>query len=246
MNPLSILHSTYYSISVSAWIGTQFTGLFLLLHYWSVSHLQSHPLNLNQNHTSLRAIYYQRNHLFQLSPSQLLSILYFTSVIAVWMISFIIFNDLWLEWFISFTSIEQYSIISGIKLMIVSELMLFFSCFWSMMNYRLSYSYFLFSSPVIVTYSFSIPFSNLVLLLFSSLPIQSAQLFIKIGFLITTIESIAQTLFIGLLFFPFSYWWFTDSLSHRRNHLSIVLMHGCIKIVLYSYWFCKTITSFNY
>ena len=48
-------------------------------------------------------------------------------------------------------------------------------------------------------YSFSIPFSNLCILLFSSLPLQSAQIFIKIGFLNNTIESLGQSLSCGLL-----------------------------------------------
>jgi len=48
-------------------------------------------------------------------------------------------------------------------------------------------------------YSFSIPFSNLCILLFSSLPLQSGQIFIKIGFLNNTIDSIGQSLSCGLL-----------------------------------------------
>jgi len=61
--------------------------------------------------------------------------------------------------------------------------MLFIACFWCLINFRFisnAFSLF-FSFPLLSCYSFSIPFSNLCILLFSSLPLQSAQIFIKIG-----------------------------------------------------------------
>ena len=79
--------------------------------------------------------------------------------------------------------------------------MLFVACFWCLINFRFisnAFSLF-FSFPLLSCYSFSIPFSNLCILLFSSLPLQSAQIFIKIGFLNNTIESLGQSLSCGLL-----------------------------------------------
>ena len=79
--------------------------------------------------------------------------------------------------------------------------MLFVACFWCLINFRFisnAFSLF-FSFPLLSSYSFSIPFSNLCILLFSSLPLQSGQIFIKIGFLNNTIESIGQSLSCGLL-----------------------------------------------
>ena len=86
--------------------------------------------------------------------------------------------------------------------MIISELMLFFACFWSLLNFRVissGFSMFL-SFPLFSSFAFGIPFSNLLILLFSSLPIQAAQIFLKMGFLIPTIEGLGQSLACGFLF----------------------------------------------
>lgn len=119
----------------------------------------------------------------------------------VWLYIFNWLNDLYIESFLSLTLTEQLSFIYGIKLLIISELMLFVACFWCLINFRFisnAFSLF-FSFPLLSCYSFSIPFSNLCILLFSSLPLQSAQIFIKIGFLNNTIESLGQSLSCGLL-----------------------------------------------
>jgi heme/copper-type cytochrome/quinol oxidase subunit 3 len=116
--------------------------------------------------------------------------------------SYVHINDLYIESFLSITLTEQLSLIYGIKLLIISELMLFVACFWSLINFKFISNAFalFFSFPLLSCYAFSIPFSNLCILLFSSLPLQSAQIFIKIGCLNSTIESIAQSLSCGLLF----------------------------------------------
>ena len=122
-------------------------------------------------------------------------------LLLVWLYIFNWLNDLNIESFFSITLTEQLSLIYGIKLLIISELMLFVACFWCLINFRFISSAFslFFSFPLLSCYSFSIPFSNLCILLFSSLPLQSAQIFIKIGFLNNTIESLAQSLSCGLL-----------------------------------------------
>ena len=73
-----------------------------------------------------------------------------------------------------------------------------------------------FSFPLFFGYSFGIPFSNLLILLFSGVPIQASQLFLKIGFLINTIEGVGQclsccSLFIILQLKEFLYSYFSLS-----------------------------------
>ena len=123
-------------------------------------------------------------------------------VLLIWLEALNWMNDLWIESFLGLTLTEQFSLIYGIKWLILSEWMLFFACFWSLMNCRVlsnAFSLF-FSYPLFCSYSFAIPFSNLLILLFSSLPIQAAQIFLKIGFLINTIEGLGQSLCCGFLF----------------------------------------------
>ena len=133
--------------------------------------------------------------------------LYIISIIlSLWIYIFNWLNDLCIESFFALTLTEQLSLIYGIKLLIISELMLFVACFWCLINFRFisnAFSLF-FSFPLLSSYPFSIPFSNLCILLFSSLPLQSAQIFLKIGFINNTIESIAQSLSCGLLFIIFN------------------------------------------
>jgi cytochrome c oxidase subunit 3 len=77
----------------------------------------------------------------------------------------------------------------------------------------------LFFYPLLSSCSFSIPVSNLFILCFSSLPIQAAQIFVKIGFLILTIEGLGQSVCCGFLFlilqfkeFLYSYFSLSDSI----------------------------------
>ena len=46
-------------------------------------------------------------------------------------------DDLITENSFSFTQTEQFSLVYGIKIMIPSEWMLFFACFWGLINFRL-------------------------------------------------------------------------------------------------------------
>jgi heme/copper-type cytochrome/quinol oxidase subunit 3 len=80
--------------------------------------------------------------------------------------------------------------------------MLFYACFFSIIHFRLISPGFslLFFYPLLSSCSFSIPVSNLFILCFSSVPIQAAQIFVKIGFLILTIEGLGQSVCCGFLF----------------------------------------------
>jgi heme/copper-type cytochrome/quinol oxidase subunit 3 len=57
-----------------------------------------------------------------------------------------------------------------------------------------------FSLPLLSSYSFSIPFSNVLILIFSSLPIQSSSIFYKVGLFIQCLEQLGQTISSGILF----------------------------------------------
>ena len=80
----------------------------------------------------------------------------FLLLLLLWLIMLIWLNDLWIESFISLSYLEQFSLIIGIKLLIVSEFMLFFACFWSLINFRFitnAFSLF-YSFPLLSSYSF--------------------------------------------------------------------------------------------
>jgi hypothetical protein len=129
-------------------------------------------------------------------------ICFFAVLYILWLLIFYWLNDNWVESFIGLTRSEQYTLQLSIKLLLVSELMLFFACFWGLVNFRLisnAFSLF-FSFPLLSCYSFSIPFSNLLISLCSSLPIQAAQIFIKIGFKYNTIEGLGQSITCAYIF----------------------------------------------
>ncbi len=184
-----MIHSSYHSLSIS--------------------------INMN-NILLLSFIFFWYNYLILIY-----SILFIIILFIIWLYIFNWLNDLYIESYYNLTINEQLSLIYGIKLLIISELMLFFACFWCWVNFRFvsnAFSLF-FSFPLLSCYSFSIPCSNLFILLFSSLPLQSTQIFIKIGFLNNTIESLAQALSCGLLFivlqlkeFLYSYFSLSDCL----------------------------------
>ena len=92
--------------------------------------------------------------------------------------------------------------IIGIKLLLMSEFMLFFSCFWLLVNFRFvsNTSSIFIPSPLLSSYSFSIARSNALILQLSSLPIQPTQLYIKSADWIHAIESIGQGIFRPLRF----------------------------------------------
>ena len=111
-------------------------------------------------------------------------------------------NDLLLESMFGYSYTEQVSLIIGIKLLIVSERMLSFVRFWSLTNFRFivpGYSS-LISYPLLSSYSSAIPSPNLSILAFPSPPIQASQIFIKLAFLIHTIEGISQSVCPGIMF----------------------------------------------
>ena len=161
--------------------------------------------------------------------------------ILLWLVIIIWLVDFFIESMIALTIIEQLALISGIKLLLLSELMLFISCFWCYLDFRLI-GFLLFYFPLLSCYSFSIPFSNPPILVFPSLPIQCCQILIKIGFLSYSIEGLGQSLSAGFYSivlqckeFLYSYFSLTDCLIGSIYYFTTSL-HG-IHVLLGSFLF---------
>ena len=206
------IHCSYYSFLISLSIENIF--IICWLHFW---YYYSNVLPY---------IYFIFHYI---SYSTLFNILLWLLwlLIIIWLVDFLI------ESFIALTITEQLALIVGIKLLLLSELMLFFACFWVYINYRLIGSVLLlFYFPLLSCYSFSIPFANLLILLFSSLPIQCSQIFIKIGFLNYSIEGLGQSPSAGFYSiilqckeFSYSYFSLTDCLIGSIHYFTTGL-HG--------------------
>jgi len=111
-------------------------------------------------------------------------------------------NDYWLESGQVMSRIEQSSLIYGFKLFVLSEFFLFVSAFGSFINLRLNLSNFgLYSLfPLFTTMVFSLPTSNLFILVTSGFPLSSSQIISKMGDFESFALGIIQTLSASLLF----------------------------------------------
>ena len=80
--------------------------------------------------------------------------------------------------------------------------MLSYACFRSLIHLRLISPGFslLFPYPLLPSYSFAIPVSNPFIPPFSSIPIQAAQIFVKLGLVVLTIEGVGQSVCCGFSF----------------------------------------------
>ena len=113
--------------------------------------------------------------------------------------------------------------------------MIFLSLFSSYFNYMLL-SLSLSSLSLFIIF-FSIPFSNLLILLYSSFSIQSSLIFIKFGYLFNVIEGLAQTIAIGILFLVLQFKEFLFSIySYSSSFLGSLLyfttgLHGLHVII---------------
>ena len=181
-NSIYSIHYSYYSVSLSGSI----TSLFLLIWMFFTSSTFITFIMFDLFYFSFYFIYF----LF------VIFFIIFLGLLFMWI------NDFVLENSFGFTRTEQFSMIYGIKLLIFSEWMLFFACFWGIINFRFILNAFslFFCFPLLSSYSFSLPYSNLLVLLFSSLPIQSASIFYKVGLFIGCIEQLGQTISCGIVF----------------------------------------------
>ena len=117
--------------------------------------------------------------------------------------------------------------------------MLSIACFRAFGNFRLCSSS-SFSFPLFSSYSFPLPFSNLLIPLYSSLALNGSQLFPKIGFMVNPIEGLGQSLSCGFVsirpqfkefiysYFPFSDCFIVDGhFSYRLGFLKIGFTAYC-------------------
>ena len=110
------IHCSYYSILISLSIENLF--LICWLHFWYYYS------------DILPYIYFT---FYYIPYSTLFTFL----LLLLWLSIIIWLNDLFIEAFIALTIIEQLALTLGIKLLLLSELMLFFACFWCYINFRL-------------------------------------------------------------------------------------------------------------
>ena len=98
----------------------------------------------------------------------------------------------------------QKNIITGFKIFLFSEIMVFFSCFWVFIHFGLVPNIFVWMNfppkGIVAIFPFGIPLANVLILLYSSLPLQAAQIWIKKGVKSRTLECVAQTIACGVLF----------------------------------------------
>ena len=149
-----VIHISYYSLLLSLCFSNLFILIWLLLWF----------------------------NCFIISWS-LISVLLIIVLLIMWFIICVWINDYFIESLMSLITIEENNIIIGIKLMIISEVFLFIGCFWSDINTRLlvnCYSLF-YLFPMLSSYAFAIPFSNLFILVLSSFPLNGGQISIKLG-----------------------------------------------------------------
>ena len=97
----------------------------------------------------------------------------------------------------NFSVISQKTLILAYKLFLSTETMIFLSCFWSFIHFGLH-----FFPPFGISFLFPFSFSlaNVVLLLYSTLPLHASQIWIKRGVKSRTLECISQTISFGLVF----------------------------------------------
>ena len=218
-NSILSIHSSYYSFVISLLLCLLFCLLFLsfssfvssfywllftnvidfcLLSCYKISYLLfCYVYSFSYLYSYLYIYFYVVNCLFYLFISLFVCFWFY---LCMWL------NDLWVESFLCITRIEQYSMIVGIKLLLMSELMLFFSCFWLLINFRFICLLFIFLSfPLLSCFSFSLSFCNVFILLFSSFCFLCCSLYIKVSELMYAIESIGQGIFLCLVFFSLQF-----------------------------------------
>lgn len=146
------------------------------------------------------------------------------------------FTDLVIVSLLGQSLIEGSMLNLGFFIFIFSEFMLFFAFFWAFIHVRLIPSVFmLYSFPpiyLVVIYPFAYPLANLFILLFSSIPLQSTLIFVKLGLKIKAIEELAHNISLGILFlsvqlFEYNFAFFSISSSvFASAFYAITGLHG--------------------
>ena len=150
-----------------------------------------------------------------------------------------IFNDIAIENDWGLTNVESSGYYYSINGFIAIELMLFLGLIIAVLHWRLTIPNWIMLNvmPNYLIYSLAIPFSNLLMLIISSIPIQCLQLMVKIGFMVPFIESLAQLIAISIIFielqlkeFMFSNYSISDSIIGSLNY-SATTLHGLHVII---------------
>ncbi len=222
-NSIYSIHFTFYSLAVSGLLSTFFMITFLFL-------------------SNSLVIYFGFIFIF----------IWFSFFILVFFL-FMWINDFLTECSFSFTRTEQHSLVYGIKLLILSEFMLFFSVFWSLLNFRFILNVFscFYALPLLCSFCFAIPYSNVIVLLFSSLPIQATIIFYKVGLFFCIIEQLGQTVSCGTVFlvlqlkeFFYSFHSITDCMIGSIFYFSTGL-HGAHVLFGLFYFVCILMLYFT-
>ena len=191
-NTIYGIHYSIYSIIISSL-------LFSLLLNFYISFCYASP--------TILAIDYTSN-----NTTSILSILLSTSTFTIisllfiqWFVIYLWLNDYYtFESLSTFNILEQLTITNAIYLLILTEFMLFFSCFFYYINLRLIQTLGLqYIFPLFNSISYSIPFSNLLILLYSSIPIQSSLILYKISYLFVYLFGLLECLIFGITFLVF-------------------------------------------
>ena len=162
-----------------------------------------------------------------------------------WFISYW-WNDYYVEYIIGITILEQESLLVGFQLFILSEWMLFVGGFGAQLNWMFNMNV-LYSLNLLNYFTFSLAFSNLLILIFSSFSIQSCIIYHCYGYVGPLIECLGQTVSIGYIFlivqlkeFLYSYYSVSDGMIGSIFYLTVTL-HGSHVFIglfwLYMLWF---------
>lgn len=259
-NSIYSIHLTFYSSCLSSIISSLFILFILFIFYELFFYNTSfalHPIIFYDLIfvSALHPIIYS---LFGLNLMLCFIIICFMLYLLLWI------NDNIIENSFSFTRTEQFLLVYAIKLIILSEFMLFFACFWCMIDFRLilnTYSLF-FCFPLLSSNLFAIPYTNVIILFFSSLPIQSASIFYKIGLFNICIEQLSQTISCGIVFlvlqikeFIYAYICMSDSIigsifyfttGLHGAHVYFGLLSFFIIYMLMLFCFCHILYIINY
>ena len=131
--------------------------------------------------------------------------------------------------------------------MLISELMLFISCFWCVINIRLMsgpLSLF-FIIPFISCNAFSIPFTNLIILLYSSYPLNGSQLALKSGDLLINITLLKTCISFAVLFIIY-YYLFYIIINNFITYYIVVIIHSFyFMYYLFNYFYFIIIFYYN-
>jgi len=174
-----------------------------------------------------------------INPVSSILLLYY--VLALWL------NNVILETNMGIWTMTELTCISlGFIIFIISEIMIFYALFWCYLNGWIQctiYIYYSFPAILIIPIiPFTLPLSNLLILYFSSIPLQSVVLFIKTGYRLQSIEGIGCIISCGLIFMilqlkEYMYSYYNISFGFYGTIFYMITgLHGthvCLGIIIY-------------